>query len=76
VYFVHCVPGHIGGHCTLPDVTIQEMFLFLSIMLQMGHSQREAMKQLFVTLLNKNDKMRQTEPHMPTWTSTLQQQQN
>jgi hypothetical protein len=52
------------------------MFLFLSIMLQMGHSQREAMKQLFVTLLKKNDKMRQTEPHMPTWTSTLQQQQN
>ena len=51
------------------------MYLFLSVTLQMGHSQRDAMKQLFVALLKKHDETRQIVPHRPTWTSTFRQQQ-
>jgi hypothetical protein len=32
------------GRSPLPDVTKQEMYLFLSITVQMGHDQRERLK--------------------------------
>jgi hypothetical protein len=30
--------------CPLPDVTIHEMYLFLAIVLQLGHNQRDRLK--------------------------------
>jgi len=76
VSFVHCVPGHTGWrplYSAWCDYTGNVLVL---INYAADGTQKEAMKQLFVTLLKKHDKMRQTVPHMPIWTSTFQQQQN
>jgi hypothetical protein len=35
---------------TLPDVTVQEMRLSLAIVLQMGHNQRDVLKDYWLTL--------------------------
>jgi hypothetical protein len=38
------------GRSPLPDVTIPEMYLFVSIALQMGHNQRDRLKDYWSTL--------------------------
>jgi hypothetical protein len=38
------------GHTAVPEVTIQEMYLILSIFLQMGHDQRDTLKDYWFTL--------------------------
>jgi hypothetical protein len=34
----------------LPDMTVQEMYLFLAIVVQMGHDQRDVLKDYWSTL--------------------------
>jgi hypothetical protein len=38
------------GHSPLPDMTIQEMYLVSSIIVQMGHHQRDKLKDYWSTL--------------------------
>jgi hypothetical protein len=42
-YYHHCLDT-LEGCPPLPDVTIQEMYLFVTIILQMGHDQRDTLK--------------------------------
>jgi len=38
------------GHSPLPDMTVQEMCLFLATVVQMGHDQRDVLKDYWLTL--------------------------
>jgi hypothetical protein len=49
-YYHQYLEAIAEGCSALPDMTIPEMYLFVSIVLQMGHDQRDRLKDYWSTL--------------------------